>query len=576
MKYDIGVLGWWYGVNYGSVLTYYGLNQALRKMGYNVLMVNETLGYNGWRVAWPEDIMSIKFAKRQGYNMTRQFYKNELNQLNDLADTFIVGSDQLWNPGIPRVNEDLLLNFVNDDNSRIAYGTSISRGEEYFNRQWIQDMKTNLSKFSGISVRENNAVDIIKRYTNMDATKVVDPVYLLDMEDYEELANQATETFTGSFMTLFLLDPSQAKKEVALNIARKLKFENIVVVPNPEADIKIYKELFNEDIFTILGEAKPENMLAAYSQAGYIVTDSFHGTVFATIFEKPFNSFYNMIRGAARFEELMDLVKLGDSRKVEEGMSQEAVDLSNNVSLDIDYTEGRINLEEKKEFSRNWLRNTINKKTPLSFQEEFEKFIEKNNFVFYRVDGDLAVISKNVTFDKYGVISGIPSANERYWRYSDEVFEILNSENKPTTIFPLKKEDIVFDENEFNLIGEFARNSNMAHALSTVEYYKKNIINPYIFDILKNNRLVFSRLGDENPIADNVVIDKDLSIIGIESPNEDSIRLIDDRIEILNSEGNPTTIFDISDIEEVDDENLKLIGYYVDNHDIKHVLELEK
>ena len=123
-KYDVGILGWWYGKNYGSILTYYGLNRALTKLGYNVLMVHEALGYNQWRVKWPDDIVSMDFAKRSGYNFTKQDHFSKLPALNSDVGTFLVGSDQLWNPLIGRVNDDLFLDFVSPENRRMDYATS--------------------------------------------------------------------------------------------------------------------------------------------------------------------------------------------------------------------------------------------------------------------------------------------------------------------------------------------------------------------------------------------------------------------------------------------------------------------
>ena len=39
--FDIGLMGMWYGPNYGSVMTYYALNTILKKMGYSVLMIDK-------------------------------------------------------------------------------------------------------------------------------------------------------------------------------------------------------------------------------------------------------------------------------------------------------------------------------------------------------------------------------------------------------------------------------------------------------------------------------------------------------------------------------------------------------
>ncbi len=158
--YDVGILGWWYGKNYGSILTYYGLNRAIEELGFRTLMVHEPLGYNGYRVLWPDDILSVEFARRVGYHYTTQMHFSELPALNARAGTFIVGSDQLWNPLIGRVNDDLFLDFVSPENRRLAYATSFgNRGTTKFKPDFIQKHSANLQKFNAISVREGYAVD---------------------------------------------------------------------------------------------------------------------------------------------------------------------------------------------------------------------------------------------------------------------------------------------------------------------------------------------------------------------------------------------------------------------------------
>ncbi len=146
-KYDVGILGWWYGKNYGSILTYYGLNRAITKLGYNVLMVHEALGYNNWRVKWPDDILSMEFARRIGYNYTEQVHFSNLPKLNEQADAFLVGSDQLWNPLVGRVNDDLFLDFVEPGKKRLAYGTSFgNKNVDKFSPAFVEKHSNNLKK----------------------------------------------------------------------------------------------------------------------------------------------------------------------------------------------------------------------------------------------------------------------------------------------------------------------------------------------------------------------------------------------------------------------------------------------
>ena len=53
-----------------------------------------------------------------------------------------------------------------------------------------------------------------------------------------------------------------------------------------------------------------------FRDAAYVVTDSFHGTVFSIIFEKEFKCFYNEKRGAARFDSLLNLYNSGKLKEM--------------------------------------------------------------------------------------------------------------------------------------------------------------------------------------------------------------------------------------------------------------------
>lgn len=359
-KYDVGILGWWYGKNYGSILTYYGLNRAITGLGHKVLMVNETLGYNGFRVSWPFDILSIKFAKRVGYDFTEQRHYSKMAQLNDEVDTFVVGSDQLWNPLIGRVNDDLFLDFVAPGNRRVSYATSFgNRGTSKFKPDFIAKHSENLQKFSAISVRETYAVDTALDVFGVEATQVVDPVFLLPGEDYEKLAQQATLRPSGDYLAVFFLDPTPEKRDAAIAIADKLGLQKIVVIPNPDGGRKLARQLFSDDRCEVLDEDSPENFLFAYSKASYVVTDSFHGTAFSVIFGKPFSSIYNSQRGADRFKSLLNSLKFGETRRVYEDRIEQTITNNPNVSFKIDFTGANAYIRDGRKASMAWLKAAL-------------------------------------------------------------------------------------------------------------------------------------------------------------------------------------------------------------------------
>lgn len=376
--YDVAVLGWWYGKNYGSILTYYGLNRAIVGLGHSVLMVHEPLGYNGYRVQWPDDILSMDFARRIGYDYTEQKHFSELPKLNDVAQTFVVGSDQLWNPLIGRVNDDLFLDFVDDKNTRVAYGTSFgNRSVEKFKPPFIAKHAADLQKFKSISVREGYAIDTAADIFGVKATLVVDPVFLHPAEHYSELADKATVSHEGDYLAVFLLDPTPEKKSVVQSIADKLGFEKIVVIPNPDDGREHVSSIFeDEPRAQVISEDAPENFLRAYRDAGYVVTDSFHGTAFSAIFEKPFSSLYNAKRGADRFKNLLESLGFGDTRRVFETDDAAAIAENPNVTREIDFSRAQDYIVSGRASSLEWLRTALDPATKdtaaLHPQQSFE------------------------------------------------------------------------------------------------------------------------------------------------------------------------------------------------------------
>ncbi|MCI7629635.1 MAG: hypothetical protein MSS55_03485, partial [Ruminococcus sp.] len=90
-KYDVAVYGLWYGNNYGSMITYYALSKVLESMNLTYAMIKNPLGAN-------VDIKQLRrshplcFADGR-YNITPLLRLNEMNQLNDMFDIFLLGSD---------------------------------------------------------------------------------------------------------------------------------------------------------------------------------------------------------------------------------------------------------------------------------------------------------------------------------------------------------------------------------------------------------------------------------------------------------------------------------------------------
>ena len=91
--YDIGYVGWWESTNYGSVLTSFAINRTLKNMGKSVLMLE-----------YPKMVKNLPPDKRYGLEFAQAFYDisdihyaDDFQRFNCLCNSFLVGSDQLWN-----------------------------------------------------------------------------------------------------------------------------------------------------------------------------------------------------------------------------------------------------------------------------------------------------------------------------------------------------------------------------------------------------------------------------------------------------------------------------------------------
>jgi polysaccharide pyruvyl transferase len=192
-KYDIGIVGFWYGLNYGSMLTSFALYRTVQNLGYTAVLINRPFDL------WERDsrysdknLMPNRFFRSNCIVSERD---SDFDKLNKECQMFIVGSDTVWNPVL--VGKHLpffFLNFASNEKNKISYASSFGRNqykvEDPLLRQYARYA---CSKLNHISVREDLGVEIIKDEFGRNATRVLDPVFLLEPEEYRHLADAGPE-----------------------------------------------------------------------------------------------------------------------------------------------------------------------------------------------------------------------------------------------------------------------------------------------------------------------------------------------------------------------------------------------
>ena len=343
--------------NYGGVLQNYALQTTLKKLGHepitlNVVpkMMSEKLwfrhtikyiltlcipgkGEEYYSLYYHRDKRIAQFVDKNIVHtpIHRSYTGIDVKKMG--VDAIVVGSDQVWrkvyNYG---VWEDKFLRFANDENVlRLAYAASWGSDKCEFNSKDLSVARPLIWKFKAVSVREKAGIDLCKIYFGIEAIEVLDPTLLLSKEDYAELTKQVKKEKTP-YLAAYVLDKSPQKRKLINQIA-----EN--------------KGLRVVDFGLAKNNISVEEWLSLFANAEFVVTDSFHGTVFSIINRRPFASVVNAQRGATRFYSLLS--KFGLENRIVETVDQ-AGRLNN-----IDWNNVEKQLAFWQEISLNYLQSNL-------------------------------------------------------------------------------------------------------------------------------------------------------------------------------------------------------------------------
>ena len=283
---DCAILNFWWTSNYGAILTAYALQQVLNDIGITSQLVNYQYGY---KKKLYKNSLFEDFANKYLITSKKISNKKDFEILGKSVKTFIVGSDQVFNTYMTRnrLNE-YLRGFADMFSKRIALSASFGVEDLQISDELKYRYKNYLKMFDYITLREFSGIDICKNHFDCDASWLIDPVFIADKENYENICKTATLNCTDKILT-YVLDENQNYKNKYNEISKKLNKEIISITKN---------------------NVNVEDWLNAIRTCEYMITDSFHGVCFAIIFNKPFICISNAERGSARFKSLFEALKI--------------------------------------------------------------------------------------------------------------------------------------------------------------------------------------------------------------------------------------------------------------------------
>lgn len=373
----IGILTQHLGNNYGGILQNWALQQVLKDLGYIPITIKYIHRYKlkkGFNYIYSIGAYIIKHLirhrtriynklpwERKPNNELFKFIKNNIHlskyqNLNNKGEKkllrnrfkyIIIGSDQVWRPKYNKNYLNLMYCSIvpkESDICRIAYAASFGTKDWEYDVNQSEMAKKAIKGFKAISVREKSGIKLCKEYLNADASFVLDPTFLLTPQHYLRLIPENTLRNLGKGkMGIYILDDTEEKRNLIDEISQVLKLE-------PHYIGKINQKTYQKDSI--------EEWLAAFAKCEFIITDSFHGTAFSIIFNKPFITILNKDRGMERFISLLSeldlLERLMNPSEIQKGQII--------IRNDIDWGKVNSKLNNLRRDSINFLTNALDLK----------------------------------------------------------------------------------------------------------------------------------------------------------------------------------------------------------------------
>lgn len=368
----VGILTVPFNNNYGGYLQSYALMEVLRCMGHEPTLIMRRHASASVSIAFHVKFfvkriiksiicgkvqpcvynceLSFKSRGREMLEFVEKYMQPQTNYIytdEDLKkecdgrfDAYIVGSDQVWRSiYVPTIIGNMYLDFTKGWNvKRIAYAASFGIDNPEYTDEEKNYCGKLIETFDIVSVREKSALKVIEGF-NWNVTNpqvVLDPTLLLTKEDYNRLLPKASQRNSNIFC--YVLDDTEAAIKVISEFQQQLNMP-ICKISNIQGGDTVLPSI--------------ESWLVQIRDSDFVITDSFHGTVFSIIYNKPFAVYVNKVRGSTRFMALLEQFDL------EKRIIQDKYSISRIINEQIDWMSVNKKVAVLAEFSKQFLENNL-------------------------------------------------------------------------------------------------------------------------------------------------------------------------------------------------------------------------
>ena len=345
--------------NYGSALQSWALCKTIERLGYKPVLMDycpdvlrDANPLDPFKKMWDKDAESRRMCELtmpsicENYKKFDRFYTERFTRSHAYTsedfnncvgaeglDGFVCGSDTIFCIDEFKGFEDgYYANYPSMKGRSVAYAASF--GDSHFKPADYDILNDRLQNFKAIALRENLMVPYVSAHANIPVTRVIDPTLLLTSEDYNSIASSGDATSRREYLLLYTRRYNPKLESFAIDYAAQ---HGLRIV-------EISLRAKNADIgHEMRYDAGVEEFLALVRGASFVVTNSFHGLIFAVLYSRPFYVF-SRESGDSKISEVLDLFGLSnrlihdgdeyDDREIDFTKVHKRIDVARNQSFD--------------------------------------------------------------------------------------------------------------------------------------------------------------------------------------------------------------------------------------------------
>lgn len=365
----IGTITFHCAYNYGSVLQSFALKTYLEQLGNDVSVINyHSPNFDQYKLFHPTNLRHLcsdilffprnvrrkkafETFQRRHLNLTRCYEgpnaEHEISKDADAFDAVICGSDQIWNLDCTQgLDGCYFLRFAPDSVRKIAYAPSLSQTQfqlRFFDEKTKIELGRLLDRFHAISVRERSTVPMYQKLTDKPIQVAIDPTLLLNAAAYRNIeAVLPKGVKNNGFIFAYTLWPNQKMVDYIDRLAQKTGLPIVY-----SSKIPIHYRSCSINCYGM----SPDLFLTLIDKAQYVISNSFHATVFSVLFHKAFLTF-GKGKSTSRMSDLLTQLGLQDHIVSDDYEGEE-------IPTGADYTVVDDLLDKMRQDSEQFLRNAL-------------------------------------------------------------------------------------------------------------------------------------------------------------------------------------------------------------------------